>query len=95
MLSLQRCRGLLTGDARADSDDQLEATRKQFYDFGRLVARAALQEQRFAQATSRLGEEERADVEERAAIMEFDGRLSRKQAERLALSPYRRQLPRA
>ena len=95
MLSLQRCRDLLTGDARAISDDELEATRTQFYTLARTGVRAAIRERRFAQAIAALPEEERADVEERAAILEFDGGLSRDQAERLAFSPYNRKPPKA
>lgn len=90
MVSLQRCRELLTGDARAISDDKLEALRAQFYAVAQVGVRAAIRERQFAQAIAVLSEEERADVEERAAILEFDGRLSRDQAERLALSPYSR-----
>ena len=95
MLSLQRCRELLTGDARAFSDDELEALRTQFYAVAQVGVRATIRERRFAQAIADLSEEERADVEERAAILEFEGRLSRDQAERLALSPYSRRPPRA
>ena len=94
MLSLQRCRELLAGDARSVSDEELEAVRKQFYALALVGTREAIQAQRFEQAIAKLREEERADVEERAAIMQFDGRLSREQAERLALSPYTRKLPR-
>jgi hypothetical protein len=57
--------------------------------------RARVREDRFAKAIPALSEEQRADVEERAAILEFDGRLSRDQAERLALSPYGRRPPKA
>jgi len=42
----------------------------------------------FASAVGALTESERLQAEERAAIMEFDGGLSRDQAERLALNQY-------
>ena len=72
--------------------DDLEALRAQMYVLAGFMIRAAIREKRFADATAVLDADEREDVEERAAIVEFDGKLSREQAERLALSPYTRRL---
>ena len=95
MLTLQRCRELLETDSPGLSDSELEALRKQLYAIAQVGIHARARERQFAQAIAALAEDERADVEERAAILEFDGKLSRDQAERLALSPYSRRPPKA
>jgi hypothetical protein len=93
VVSLQRCRELLAGEAEALSDREIEALREQLCVLARTCRPAKAELDGFRRALAALGEEERADVEERAAILEFDGKLSRDQAERLALSPYSSKLP--
>lgn len=87
-ISLASCRRLIGALASGHSDAELEKLRDELY----TVARVALEvhpmggPRRFASAFSSLAEDQRFDVEERAAILEFDGRLTRDQAERLALA---------
>lgn len=71
------------------SDTQVEALRDQLYAIATVARRAfmAANELPFDLALGLLSADERHDVEERAAIVEFDGKLSRDQAERLALVP--------
>jgi hypothetical protein len=87
-ISILSCRRHLGPLANALSDAQVESLRNQYYD----IARVALdlhpmdRPMPFASALSSVPEEQRLEVEERAAILEFDGRLTRDQAERLALT---------
>lgn len=90
MLSLQRCREILGRDCLLD-DDQLARLRDQFYGLtdvitGKLLAhRSGWSAGGFKAALTLLPECEREDVEERAAIIEFDAGLERGQAERKAI----------
>ena len=69
----------------------MAALRDQLYAIaGIAVTEYTANKARFASAVGALPENERQDAEERAGIMEFDGGLSRDQAERLAISDYAR-----
>jgi hypothetical protein len=101
--SLARCRAILGSDG-PESDRDLEQLRNQMYGLARVVVEACLCQPRqkgspcALNAPSRvfdgssgmalLPQEDRYDVEERAAIMEFDGGLARSAAELAALSEY-------
>jgi hypothetical protein len=98
MLSLERCRELLSLDQRLD-DGQLEKQRDAFYALAELIveiahdpeARALVESKiqkvtGFDGALQTLEEDEREEVEERASIMEFDGEIRRDDAERAALA---------
>ena len=100
MLSLQRCREIVGWDCLLD-DDLLVRLRDQLYGLadvitGNLLAHRsgdgeACQENKewsageFKAALTLLPECEREDVEERAAIIEFEGGTDRDQAERRAI----------
>ncbi len=100
MLSLQRCREILGRDCFLD-DDQLAQLRDQLYGLadiitGELLAHRsgdgeACKENKewstgeFKAALNLLPECEREDVEERAAIIEFEGGADRDLAERRAI----------
>lgn len=88
MLALQRCRELLGTESDNLTDSELEALR------AGLTALASVTVSAYsartivtpAQALSTLSSEERAEAEERAAILEFDAGLSRSAAEQLAVT---------
>lgn len=70
-------------------DQQLEQLRDSLYE----LAGAALFGSKGPGDTTTLAdvpESDRADIEERAAIAQFEGNLTRKQADRLALDAYLR-----
>ena len=88
MLSLSRCREVLGSESARLSDAQVTRLRDQLYGLAETAVqlsqvRPAID---FASVATSLTAEVRADVEERAAISEFDGKLSRDQAERLAIA---------
>ena len=81
MLSLQQCRELLGSDAKLN-DAELEALRNHFY----ALAKIAVAMHASTVATwERLDESERYTVGERAAILEFEGKLPRVAAEHTAM----------
>lgn len=98
MLPLQRCREVL-GDGFCGSDEQLELLREQLYAIAGAVT--ALFARRpgapgaevrqpggFQEAVALLSWDERIDLEERAAIYQFDGGQPRDVAERTAFTDY-------
>ncbi len=100
MLSLMECRKILGSDC-PESDTELEKLRDQFYPLARVVVEAHLEKPRkhtlprepecFADALASLPKDERYELEERAAIMEFDGGLDRNAAEHAAFSQFWRE----
>ena len=94
-LSTEACRSLIGAAAETLSDGQVNAIRDQLYAVARVVLGARARSRPFELALATLSPEERADSEERAAILECDGKLPRDQAERLAVSNYRKVPPRA
>jgi hypothetical protein len=97
LTSLERCRQILGGTADCLSDDQILTLRDQLAAFAAVAVDLFGAAQRSPKpsnglllaALGALDPNERADVEERAAILEFEGKLSRDQAERLALQSIR------
>jgi hypothetical protein len=88
-LAISQCRVILGDAARDLSDQQVEALRDQLYAIATVSRQAfwAAKQLPFDLALGLLPVAEREEVEERAAIAEFEGKLSRDQAERLALVP--------
>lgn len=77
--------------AQGLSDQQVEQVRDELYGVARVVVEAYEARSKwepFSEAIAALPENERLEAEERAAIGEFDGKLSRDQAERLALTKH-------
>ena len=83
MLSLQRCRELL-GPSAELSDSELSALVHSLYVLAETAVRLHADARRRPAPRSARAPEEQADVDERAAIMEFEGGLARADAERLA-----------
>ena len=92
VLSLQQCRELLGSDLRLD-DTQLEALRNQLYDLAKVCVASLIACPQLTEHLDGMGEDELADVHERAAILEFDGKLPRAAAERLAMAQLRAAKP--
>jgi len=85
-LSIEECRLLL--DAPGDiSDDQLLLLRDQLYALAKAGIASVVAD--VAQALERLHPSDRHEVEERAAILEFDVRMPRVRAESVALAQFR------
>ena len=72
------------------SDAEIAALRDSMYSFAACLVAAYSADWAALAATgiSHLTEDERVEIEERVAILEFEGGLTRDQAERLALSRY-------
>lgn len=89
-LSIEQCRRALSGASAGLSDAEIELAREQLYALAHalLRGRKPIQPAPFSNIAESIGVDDHADVEERAAIMEFDGRLSRDQAERAALAAH-------
>lgn len=96
MLSLNRCREILGADERL-SDQEVEHVRGQLYAFAEVAVSVAVTgdrpavetlDSRWTAAQAHLTEDERAEVEERAAILEVDAGWDRDVAEREAISQY-------
>ncbi len=94
MLSVRRCRELVGKECRLN-DEELDVLRTQFYALARITftefenranPRVGHSVHNFTKALRLVDEDERAAVEERAAIAEFDGNLPRDEAERAAIA---------
>src|SRR5262249_30073650 len=68
------------------SDEELARMHDQLSLLARAICNAYWKRNALFATANGLSDEERASVEERAAILEFDGRLSRKRAEAIALA---------
>lgn len=92
MLSLENCRSLLGSDSEGLEDRDLELLRDQFYCLARLSLEAfsnvgdEKQSPTFHDALTLFGQSERECIEERAAVIEFEGKIARETAERIAVS---------
>lgn len=93
MLSLTSCREILGVDSTTISDAEIEVLRYQLYDLASITLNAfqanggnRSPSSPFRLSLDRCFAETCIEVEERAAIMEFDGRLSRDEAERGAIA---------
>lgn len=93
-LSIPACRRHLGPIASGLSDDQVEALRDELYSLARCVV-MRLEELSAGAVTDMLAwlpNAEREDVEERAAILEFDGNVSPKRALRMAMRSAKKDL---
>ena len=85
-LSLARCREHLGASTRL-SDSELQQLRDHLYDLAQLII-GAYTSTKPSESLSLIPEGDRLEVEERAAILEFEGGLARTLAERLAVNAY-------
>jgi hypothetical protein len=89
-LPLVTCRRLLGTSGTGLSDAEVVRLVEQLYDVARIVV--ALHERDRVQVDATvlraLSKDERVDVEERAAVLEFDAGMSRRDATRTALAAY-------
>ena len=93
MLSLENCRGLLSSDSEEALEDRdLELLRDQLYCLARLSVEAFSavgnenHSSTFHDALTSFEQSERESIAERAAVIEFDGNVTREAAERIAVS---------
>jgi hypothetical protein len=92
MLSLDNCRSLLNSHSEEPDDADLESLRDQFYCIARLglevFARVGREKDAsaFHDALTSFEQSERESIEERAALIEFEGKIDRERAERIAIS---------
>lgn len=87
MLSLQNCRLLLKGDSEEVEDTDLTVIRDQFYELARLTLEQFVNRRAsFNSVLESFEETEKEAIEERAAVLEFEGNLERETAERIAIS---------
>lgn len=83
---LSRCRKLVGSDSSL-TDTELQQLRDQLYELATVMLQAYDSVARPAiLGIAKLSESERIEVEERAAIFEFEANLTREQADRLALN---------
>ena len=88
-LSLAECRALLGADAEPSlTDEQLLRLRDRFYELAAIAIKSYQNELPSPMTLSGLPDFDRIDVEERAAIMQFEANLTREQSERLALDAH-------
>jgi hypothetical protein len=96
MLSVRRCRELLGVEAAGRADEEIQALCEQLYDLGRMAVTEFVKTQKLAKPQSNVLDFRAAfghfvdgeidSIEERAAIIEFDGKLPRDEAERAAIA---------
>ena len=85
MLSLERCRKVL-GSGNNLSDEDLATLRDQLYCFASLALELRDHQKKSARENHGLDSIDRDALEERAAIIEFDGNVSRDEAEKTAVA---------
>ncbi len=99
MLSLQHCRKLVGPECEL-SDEELATVREQFYSLASLAldmrhkgvkssprpAKTNKTSNCFGKALRFVADDTRAEIEERAAIAEYDGNLARDEAERAPIA---------
>ena len=83
MISLERCRKIL-GSSNKITDDDLATLRDQFYCLASLALEERDRQKKFLKVNG--GVIDRDALEERAAIIEFEGNLSREEAEDYAVA---------
>jgi len=88
MLPLQKCRELLSSESANLTDSELDELRHGLYELAAVVLKAysARTVMTPDQALGLLAASEREEAEERAAILEYDGGLSRPAAEQRAVA---------
>jgi hypothetical protein len=89
VLSVRRCRELLGADAPT-SDKAIEELRNQLYEIAAVWLQSGAPDlvSPSREILASLPDEIREEVEERAAVMEFDGGMVRTVAERTALGEF-------
>ena len=93
MISLHRCRQIL-GSKVSDSDDEIEQVREALYTLAHIAVDVYTKHPQnipvpdSEAALGQLPPDARDDIEERAAIREYDGSLDRDSAERHAFADY-------
>ena len=93
MLSLHRCRQIL-GSKAADSDDAIKQVREALYTLAHIAVDVYAKPPKnipvrdFEAALGQVPPDARDDIEELAAIREYDGSFDRDVAERYALGDY-------
>ena len=90
-MSVRGCRALLGADVIA-SDLEIQRLRDQLYEIAQVWIEGGMTVFRSpsAELPETLSEDDRVEVEERAAVLEFDGGLSRSDAEGGAVAAFRR-----
>lgn len=88
MLPVQKCRELLSKESDNLTDSELDQVRQGLYDLAALVLKSysARTSMTPDKALALLSSSEREEAEERAAILEYEGGLSRFSAEQLAVT---------
>jgi len=90
MLSLDNCRDLLGCDGEELNDADLQSVRDQLYSVARLTLEkspiSSVEESTFKDALAFFPQLERESIEERAALIEFEGKLRREVAEKNVVS---------
>lgn len=93
MLSLTACREILGADSANISDAEMKALRDQLYYLATMTINTLQANRGISNSFSNLRlslnqclADTCIEVEERAAVMEFDGKLSRDEAERAAIA---------
>jgi hypothetical protein len=86
-LSVEACRRLLGTCGEGLSDSEIESTRHQLYGLASCVIAAyefGPQTEVETNILASVSDDDRAEIEERAAILQFDAKMSRPAADRLA-----------
>lgn len=85
-LRIPECRGLLAADTESSlTDEQIVRLRDQFYELASVALAAYRTQSAPSTSITGLADSDRMDLEERAAIIQFEGNFTREQSERLAL----------
>lgn len=99
MVSIERCRQLLGASADAMQASEIEALRASLSDLAQAVY--TLYGQKLSDTKVEKGlldslpRDERVEIEERAAVLEFDGNMNRDHATRLAVMRHVKYRPKA
>lgn len=90
-ISVARCREILGPDCRL-SDAEVETLAEQVLAVAKVIVRdfaaARVSDERFRDACKLVPKDDHYEVEERAAIIEFEGALSRDESNRAGLSAW-------
>jgi hypothetical protein len=95
-LSIARCRGLLGAVGTRLSDEEVVRLRDQIYDVAHSVVEAYerdVDDECDREALRQLSIDEPEEIEERAAMLQFDGNMTRREATRTALAAWKASKP--
>jgi hypothetical protein len=84
-LSIDSCQRLLGPIGRQMADGELERLRDELYALARVTLTAYAQSSPDARRAQAVTADDRFSLDERAAILQFDGKLSRDTSDRLAV----------